>query len=327
VWGRHIVLVPADGKTNVALAVQAATLLSGANNVEIHVLDVVPPADRLIAGEDPLGLPWTAGGSTSAMFATSDVVVRDVQLRGAKDYIIPAYAQLVGAHGIVVPGDYGARALRRNTALLARIGRRSPVPVLVLPSDAPQRWSRGDIRSVIAAVDATVASVVTLRTAVVLATRFDATLTMLHALEQFPGHSVFSGAGALRVVQQLPAQQRQLSKRLKLEARRLGAHDVVPRVITGDAAFGIATASAEADADLIVMGVAPRTWVDRTLFGSTLSRVLRRARVPVLVVPVAGGQEEWSATTVEAVTEDAAVAGSSLSARPSTPRRVAESRH
>lgn len=331
---RQIMLVPADGKTHVALAIQAATLLSSAADVEIHVLDVAAPADRLVAGEDPLGLPWSAGSkgrsrATSAMVATGERVIRDVRLRGEKEHIIPAYAQLVGAQGIVVAGNYGAGSLWRNTALLARMSRRSPAPVLVLPSEARagQRWSRGDIRRVIAAVDATAASAVALRTAVSLATRFDATLTMLHALERFPAHSVFSGAEAVRLVQQLPAHQRQVSKRLQLAAQRLGAHDVVPHVITGDAAMGIATAGEEADADLIVMGVAPRTWADRTFFGSTLSRVLRRARIPVLVVPVARGQDDWSETTVAEVMGTAAVEGSFLSARPSTRHQLAESRH
>ena len=47
--------------------------------------------------------------------------------------------------------------------------------------------------------------------------------------------------------------------------------------------------AARSDADLVVMGIAHRSWLDRLLFGSTLRRVLRRATVPVLVVPVVAG--------------------------------------
>jgi hypothetical protein len=34
------------------------------------------------------------------------------------------------------------------------------------------------------------------------------------------------------------------------------------------------------------------------MFGSTLGRVLRRTDIPVLVIPVMGGEEEWSETMV-----------------------------
>jgi hypothetical protein len=69
-------------------------------------------------------------------------------------------------------------------------------------------------------------------------------------------------------------------------------------VVTGDAAVGIVTAASETDADLIVMGVAPRTWLNRVLFGSTLGKVQRRAEIPVLVIPVIGGEHELPDATV-----------------------------
>ena len=62
------------------------------------------------------------------------------------------------------------------------------------------------------------------------------------------------------------------------------------------------------------MGVAPRTALDQWVFGSTLGTVLRRARTPVLVVPVIGGAEQWDENTFG---EDAirALAERSLTAR------------
>jgi hypothetical protein len=41
------------------------------------------------------------------------------------------------------------------------------------------------------------------------------------------------------------------------------------------------------------MGIAHRSWLDRLLFGSTLRRVVRRATVPVLVIPVVAGAHTW----------------------------------
>jgi hypothetical protein len=54
------------------------------------------------------------------------------------------------------------------------------------------------------------------------------------------------------------------------------------------------------ESDLIVMGIAHRSWLDRVMSGSTLRRVLRRATAPVLVVPVVAGAHTWS---IEAVVE------------------------
>jgi nucleotide-binding universal stress UspA family protein len=259
-----------------------------APGAEVHVLDVTPK-----------------GRSRDALehrSATPEGVIRHVRLRGTDHRIISAYAQLTGARAIVVDRDYGTSALWRNPAVVARMGRLSPVPVLALPSAGPalDRWAAGRVHRVLTAVDSTVASAVALRTSIGFAARHGARLTMLHALERFPGHSAFSGGEAWRLFRQLPAQQRQIARRLESRARRLGHADAAAHVITGDAALGIVIAAAETDADLIVMGVAPRTWLDRTAFGSTLGRVLRRAEMPVLVIPVAGGDEEWREPTVAA---------------------------
>ena len=128
-----------------------------------------------------------------------------------------------------------------------------------------------------------------------------ARLTMLHALEDFPRHSPLSGGEAWREVQQLPGRQRQIAKRLESQARRFGQAAAVASVVTGDAVPGILSAVSETNADVIVMGVASRAWFDRLLFGSTLGGVLRRAEVPVLVIPVVGGAEEWSDAVGEEV--------------------------
>jgi nucleotide-binding universal stress UspA family protein len=304
VSSRSVVLVPADGATNVELVTQVATALWAPGAADVHILDVTPSTQSWHSLADWRGRPrvladyWSARTETATLSATEAGTVRDVRLRGKRDRIIPAYAQLTGARAIVVDRHYGTNTLWRNTAMVARMSRWSPVPVLALPSTGPalERLARGNITRVVAAVEPTLASAVALRTAVALVARHDARLTMLHALENFPGHSVFSGSEAWRLVQQLPAKQRETAKRLESQARQFGRVDAVAHVITGSAAPGIVSAASETDADVIVMGVAPRTWLDRSTFGSTLGGVLRRSEIPVLVVPVMGGDEEWSET-------------------------------
>jgi nucleotide-binding universal stress UspA family protein len=54
---------------------------------------------------------------------------------------------------------------------------------------------------------------------------------------------------------------------------------------TGEPDRAIARTSVDIGAQLIVMGVVPRDFVDRVLIGSTSGPVLRSARIPVLLVP------------------------------------------
>jgi hypothetical protein len=65
-------------------------------------------------------------------------------------------------------------------------------------------------------------------------------------------------------------------------------------VVTGNPSASITDTAAESAADLIVMGVAPRSWLDEAVFGSTLRAVLRKAKTPVLVLPVAAGAHQWN---------------------------------
>ena len=104
---------------------------------------------------------------------------------------------------------------------------------------------------------------------------------------------VFSGSEAWEVVRRLPAQKEAVAERLRRKAAFFGADDVDTEVATGVADGAILETARRSDADLIVMGIAHRSWLDRVLFGSTLRRVLRRATVPVLVVPVVAGAHAW----------------------------------
>jgi nucleotide-binding universal stress UspA family protein len=163
--------------------------------------------------------------------------------------------------------------------------------VLVVPARR-DRAADVSLKRIVAAVDFTVASAMALRTAVDLSRRHGARLTILHAMEA-PPHMVFSGGEAWRLVQRLPAEAKALAERLKRKAVALGSRDPEPVVVTGDAHRGIVETATETAADLIVMGVAPRTWIDEAVSGSTLRAVLRRAKMPILVLPVIAVADEW----------------------------------
>ncbi len=63
------------------------------------------------------------------------------------------------------------------------------------------------------------------------------------------------------------------------------------RVVAGEPVTEIARVAAEADADLILVGVPARGAIGRLLKGSTASRVIRKAGRPVLAIPQLVGTE------------------------------------
>ena len=295
---RSLIIVPADNSQETERTVQYAVSIAKQRGADVHALQVIPREGTL----------WRAPENETRLRARlrdlrpaaeqEGVFVRIVTLRGVPERVIPAYAQLNAASLVVVGRHYGSSRLWRNGAVAGRLTRSSPIPVLVAPprrdATAPLSLSR-----VVAAVDFTVASAIALRTAADLSKRHGARLTMLHAIAP-PNHMVLSGSEAWRFVQRLPANARVLSERLKRKATAFGARDTEPVVVTGDASRGIVETAAVTAADLIVMGVAPRSWIDEVVSGSTLRAVLRRATAPVLVLPVVGGAHGW----IDEVEED-----------------------
>jgi nucleotide-binding universal stress UspA family protein len=291
VSGRSLVIVPVDGSTDTERTVEHAVSIAGQRAADLHAVQVVPRDGGLwLAPENETALRARLRAlGTSA--ENEGVVVRMVTLRGTPESVIPAYAQLNGASLIVVGRNYGTSRFWRSVAVTSRLSRTSPVPVVVVPPRMGKTASLS-VKRIVAAVDFTVASAVALRTAADLSTRHGAHLTILHAMGR-PRRMVFSGGEAWRLLQRLPAEAKVLAERLKRKALAFGSGGAEPVVVTGDADRGIVETATDASADLIVMGVAPRTWIDAAGSGSTLRGVLRRARIPVLVLPVVAGAHEW----------------------------------
>jgi nucleotide-binding universal stress UspA family protein len=221
--------------------------------------------------------------------------VRTIAYRGNPHETIAAYAQLTKARLLVAGKHYGSRRWPRNTRFVSTLTRLAPAPVLVLPAERHlAKGGTAPFRHVVSAIDFTVASAVALRTVLDLIRRSGARLTAVHALADAPPMS-FSGGEAGRAARMLRDRAAQASERLR---EKIPAEvRVDTRVATSAPHRAILDVAAEVDADVIVMGVAPRSRVDEVLFGSTLRRVLRSAKVPVLVLPVPAGAFKWLAAT------------------------------
>jgi nucleotide-binding universal stress UspA family protein len=304
---RSVVIVPVERATDVARVVRVATVIA-ASPADVHLVQVMPADGRWRMEQDWRGpAEWLHGSEMPTASRVSAVAraaagegaaVRTVRVRGTAESIIPAYAQLVGARAVVVERDYGTPRIWRSSAVVRRLSRSSQVPVLVLPAHGPalDRVARGDISRVVVAVDTTVGSTVALSTGAALARQHDARLMMVHAIHNVSGRMVFSGSEAWRVMERLAARQRQIADQLRQRAPWADAN-AQAQVVAGDPGPAIVRAASEADSDLVVMGVAPRSAFDEWVFGSTLSTVLRRAQTPVLVVRVTGGDQQWHADT------------------------------
>ena len=165
--------------------------------------------------------------------------------------------------------------------------------LLVLPKQRTTEREESPPRRILTPVDSSIASAVALRTSVELARRHGARVTLLHTLHDVTRQMTFSGGGAWDLIRRLPALKEAAAERLRRKAAFFGAHDVDTEVATGLADGAILETARRSDPDLIVMGSAHRSGFDRVLLGSTLRRVLRRATVPVLLVPVVAGADTW----------------------------------
>ena len=281
---------------------RAAITLARRHGAEVHLLEVVSPraALQLDGGADKTSRGDVRSTHDRSRLTRSIeardrelVKVRTVAYRGDAARIIPSYAQLVKAHLLVMGQHYGTPRWRRNTRLVGTLSRAAPCSVLILPAGLSPEATARAFTHIVSAVDFTIASAVTVRTTLDLIRRTGARLTLVHALTGATQRTAFSGGEAVSVARSLRRQADQIAERLR---RRVPADvriRVDVRVTTGDPHRAILGVASEVAADLVVMGVPPRSRFDEALFGSTLRHVLRRATLPVLVLPVPAGAYRW----------------------------------
>lgn len=254
-------------------------------DAEIRILRVVRPAAsrRSSKKETVSGLPDLA-----AIGVRSGTSVKVVERTGPPRPTIVDYARSEGATLLAVDALLGARSPQGMGTVVARLGRSAPCPVLVLPRPRRREACAGEeLREVLCALDHGPAAAATLDAALMIARKARSRLSLLHVLRALSVPAMLSGAEAARVVRQceaLAASERRRLTRLvpAKEAKELRLHYVIE---SGEPRRAIARAVADLGAQLIVMGVVPRNLVDVVLVGSTSGPVLRRATVPVLLVP------------------------------------------
>jgi nucleotide-binding universal stress UspA family protein len=200
------------------------------------------------------------GEVTDTILATAEARAIDLIVMGTH-----------GRHGLDrwLLGSVTEKVLRKARCPVLAV--RKPVHGFVSPEDRPDPVH---LCRLVVGVDFSACSERAVRYAVSLAGEYDAELTLLHILEDFPPSKDLPTVTA-EAVHQLEG--------LLPQAERT-ACAVKTRLRVGKPYEEIVRCARELDADLIVTGVRGRNALDLALFGSTTHRVIEQGPCPVLAV-------------------------------------------
>lgn len=273
-------------------AVARALALARWHEAELHVVHVGPhrrsgnSAFSTTASDDALSARLRA-------FVESvngeRIHVCTVVLHGDPVKTLLGYAHMISAD-LVVVGQNGRRGSYywSTGAFAEEVAQGVQCPTIMVPSTATHDADAdGSFSNIICGVDFSPTSDLAVHRALSLAQQSRGRLTLLHVLEGFPYESVYSGSRAFRLIEEYRARvervRRELRARVPSEA--LNWCEVETEAVSGVPGEAIVAMALARRADLIVIGMAPRTMLQRIVMRSTVAAVLRHARCAVLTVP------------------------------------------
>jgi nucleotide-binding universal stress UspA family protein len=276
------ILVAVDYSAPARAAFDRAVALSRKHNAELLVVHAVP-ADRLFRweGRDRGVLMASLRRAGHAAGVRPRISIQQGDPAG----VILLHARSRGADLIVV-GTSARSAFDRFRfgSVAERVTWQATQPVLVVPA-AGAAGGVAPFNNVVVAVDFSDSSRAALERALSIAGD-DSRVTVTHVL---PGMA-YAGGNRFRY----GLMEREFHREMARDARTKIAEMIAPaataskkvhvRLVSGDPSEEIARVAAEADADLILVGVTRRGAIARRLFTSTAARVIRRADVAVLAV-------------------------------------------
>ncbi len=283
--GIHNVLIATDFSRCSNLALSFGLKLAHGYQANADVIFVVPTDQFMVSGPD-------------AYEAAKDAARRDLlelkhELRKKHSYVEGEDYHLFLLEGdvaesildfarqkeidVIVVGTHGRSGLGRALmgSVAERVFRQSPVPVLTLGPHLQRIARAGAPANILVPVDFTPASERAAHYAIAMAREHTAALTMLHVIERWPSPSQADRArvmqGPRERIQNLAGEQaRGLRCNFRIEVGR-----VVETILY--TANGI-------EADLVVLGVRPRTGLLNRLMWPHAYEIVREAACPVLTV-------------------------------------------
>jgi nucleotide-binding universal stress UspA family protein len=191
---------------------------------------------------------------------------------------------------LVVMGTHGRRNIERfvlgstTEALLRKVS----VPLLTVSRVGETEDAKpgpAAIHHIVYATDFSAGAKVGIHYAAGLARTFQAGLTVIHVMDRLE----LRGSGLIaplpdevaRMHQDLTVRMGQLSDPVRTEGLQLQT-----AILDGSPHQEIVRFAEGAKADLLVLNVQSKTFLERAMIGATAERVIRSARVPVLSIPV-----------------------------------------
>jgi len=265
----------------------------------VHAVDIPRPMWIGISAEELARMHSAA--LTSARARVTDAVApalsasevgRDIEdllavLPGHPAKVILKHAEECHAD-LIVLGTHSKQSLLDFGSTARAVLSRSPVPVWT------QNGPLAPVKRILVAIDFSDQSRSALEYARALAQRLGAEIRVLHCFAP-PAHVSAGAAEFVPSPQMVLDQERDASKKALEQWMTEFDWGHVPASSTfteGEASEGICGECAEAD--LLVMGTQGRTGLTRFLLGSVAYAVLKRAPLPVLVVP--GAEGTWQLT-------------------------------
>ncbi|KAA9396188.1 universal stress protein [Haloarcula sp. CBA1130] len=286
------ILVPTDGSEHATRAAEYGAALARAFSASLHVIAVI---DTRTAGgpfsrgdlEDETLDRMTADAEETITAITDAVdVAGEIQTAirtGTPAEEICAYRDdhdvgliAMGTHGRTGVGRYLAGSVTENVV------RQATVPVFTVRASEQDR-DTGSFDDILVPTDGSASATAAVGPACEIATQFD---SRVHALNVVNLGDIATGSEYTLpkdLIDSLESQGENVTERVAARARESGV-ETVTQVVSGFPAADILDYAAENDIDLIAMGTAGRTGLNRFLVGSTTERIIRHADMPVLAV-------------------------------------------
>jgi len=294
------ILVPTDGSDHSIRAAEHALTLSRAFDATVHVVTVLDlrsaagPFDAGGLDEATLDRLETAG--EDAIASVESVVderddVRTEVLRGVPSDAILEYASESDVD-LLAMGTQGRTGLDRYIAgsVTERVVRRSEVPVLTVRADEGP-FDSGGYDEILVPTDGSERAAVAVAHGIAIADRFDARIHAVNVVDI----GEIAATGDFRpptdVLDRCQERGEAATDRILTSARERDVEGIAA-VTEGFPAEELLRYCEDNDIDLITMGTAGRTGLDRFLLGSTTERLIRRADRPVIAVPDDGHPQE-----------------------------------
>jgi len=291
---KHI-LVPLDGSTFAEAALPLALALTRKTNASLHLASVVEPIPAFAYAEwEPAALDWSTQYLDSVAERISANAGGDVTTAVHSGRVVETLGKEVDelAIDLVVMATHGRGALSR--AWLGSVAdafmREAEVPVLFVhpeEGEAPPPETLNDFETLLIPLDGSELS----ESALAHATEFGELFGSAYHLTRIVAYPLEIASPYLPHTVQLNQEiladaKDNAAMYLEQEAdkmRRRGLRVTVSVAVDPQAAHGILSEAEEVGCDLLAMSTHGRTGVSRVVLGSAADKVLRGAKVPVLL--------------------------------------------